>query len=156
MLHWLEAERALQEGGGFDGLVEYPIADVINGAGGPPYFTNTVPYAIALALAGKKAGLPEDVDGLALFGVDYSYTNNKKAEEGRACCEFWLGRAFERGITVQLPSDTWLMGARSRHRLYGYDTRSVSFTSNGMGGCKAAFKPIPAPTAEEIEAVYAY
>ena len=149
ILRWLKAERALQETGGFKGLVEYPLAEVINKAGGPPYFTNTVPYAIAYALA-------LGVKSIALFGVDYSYTNHGKAERGRACCEFWLGRAMERGIEVHLPVDTWLMDCNRKDRLYGYDTMSAAFAADDNGACRVAFKDKPAPTAEAIEAVYAH
>jgi hypothetical protein len=156
MLRWLRAERQLQALGGFDGLVEYPLGPVLAATGGPPYFTSTTPYAFALALAGTRAGLPNDVTSLAPFGIDYSHINAIKAEVGRACCEFWLGRCIERGMRVGMPEDTWLLGTSSKHRnLYGYDTLAITLKWDGdeveIRACNK-----PAPTAAEIEAAYSH
>lgn len=153
VIRWLDAEADLQKMGGFDGLVEFPLQEVINASGGPPYFTSTPAYAIALALAGKSAGLPEDVTKIALFGIDFSHINVFKAEVGRACCEFWLGRCMHHGIEVQLPEDTWILGTDTRNRLYGYDTRSISFNFDEKPA-RLVFKDKPAPTAAAIEQSY--
>ncbi len=156
VLLWLTAEKKLRARGGFAGLLEYPLEDVLNATGGPPYFTSTVPYAIAMALAGKAAGLPEDVTELALFGIDYSHVHAIKAEVGRACCEFWLGRCIQSGIQLKLPPDTWLLGTSSRTRnLYGYDTQAVDVAWDGSR-CTVTTKLKPAPTAEQIERAYSH
>lgn len=156
VMRWLKAERTLQKRGGFEGLVPYPICEVLNGSDGIPYYTSTVPYAIAMALAGKAAGLPEDVTMIAPFGVDYSHVNVVKAELGRACCEFWLGMCKAKGIELHLPEDTWLLGTNTRNRLYGYDTQAISFVRDENGGLAMVFKDKPAPTAEEIERAYCF
>jgi hypothetical protein len=156
VMRWMLAEKKLQARGGFEGLVPYPLPEVLSNTGGPPYFTSTTPYAIAMALAGKAAGLPEDVTWLAMFGIDYSHINAIKAEVGRACCEFWLGRCIERDIKLQMPADTWLLGTSSKHRLYGYDTQSVSVSFDEDEHCSVIVKNKPAPTAEEVEEDYSH
>jgi len=156
VMRWMLAEKKLQARGGFEGLVDYPIAQVLSNTGGPPYFTSTVPYAIAMALAGKAGGLPEDVDWLAMFGVDYSHINIIKAEVGRACCEFWLGRCIERDIKLQMPVDTWLLGTSTKARMYGYDTASLNCAFAEDGTCTVTMKIKPAPTADEIEGDYSH
>ena len=157
MLRWLHAEKKLQARGGFEGLVEYPLAPVLSATGGPPYFTSTVPYAIAMALAGKAAGLPEDVTELSPFGIDYSHVNAIKAEVGRSCCEFWLGRCIERGIHLKLPPETWLLGTSSRHgNLYGYDTQALSVVWDADQRCTVSVKNKPAPSGEQIEQAYCH
>ena len=156
VMRWMLAEKKLQARGGFEGLVDYPLAQVLSNTGGPPYFTSTVPYAIALALAGKAADLPEDVEWLAMFGVDYSHINAIKAEVGRACCEFWLGRCIERGLKLQMPQDTWLIGTNTKARMYGYDTSAVSCAFDEEGNCTVTLKHKPAPTAEQVEEDYSH
>jgi hypothetical protein len=149
---WLQAERDLQEEGGYEGLVEYPLETVMRETRGLPYFTSTPAYALALALAGKAGGLPEDVTSIAPFGIDFSHINAIKAEVGRACCEFWLGRCYEKGIDLKMPEDTWLLGTSTKSNLYGYDTRTARFELDGT----IQFKDKPAPTAAEIEAAYSH
>jgi hypothetical protein len=157
MLRWLRAERKLQARGGFEGLVEFPLAQVLGATGGPPYFTSTVPYAIAMALAGKAAGLPEDVTELSPFGIDYSHINAIKAEVGRSCCEFWLGRCIEKGVHLRLPAETWLLGTSSQGKnLYGYDTQAISVSWDKDKNCEVRVKSKPAPSAEEIERAYSH
>jgi hypothetical protein len=157
VMRWMLAEKKLQERGGFDGLVEYPLPQVLSATGGPPYFTSTVPYAIAMALAGKVAGLPEDVTELSPFGIDYSHINAIKAEVGRSSCEFWLGRCIEKGIHLKLPPETWLLGTSTKHKnLYGYDTQAVSVAWDADQHCTISVKHKPAPTAAEIERAYSH
>jgi hypothetical protein len=155
VMRWMLAEKKLQARGGFDGLVDYPLGPVMSFAGDPPYFTSTTPYAIAMAAAGKAAGLPEDVTTLAMFGIDYSHINAIKAEVGRACCEFWLGRCVERGIRLQMPKETWLLNTNTKTRMYGYDTQSASFKFED-GCCTVTLKNKSAPTAEQIEDDYCH
>lgn len=157
VMRWMLAEKKLQARGGFEGLVEFPLGPVMTATGGPPYFTSTVPYAIAMALAGKAAGLPEDVTELSPFGIDYSHINAIKAEVGRSCCEFWLGRCIEKGISLKLPPETWLLGTSSRQKnLYGYDTQAVSVAWDGAQNVTLDIKMKPAPTAEAVERAYSH
>jgi hypothetical protein len=88
--------------------------------------------------------------------VDYSHVNIVKAEVGRACCEFWLGRCMERDIQLQMPTDTWLLSTSTKNRMYGYDTQSLSAEFDGQGMCTIHYKNKPAPTAEEIETDYCH
>src|SRR5690606_26683501 len=84
----------------------YPLQAVINEFGFP-YFNGTVAYAIPYAwLKGVKE--------LSLFGCDYAWLNQpQKAERGRGCCEYWIGRVMERGMKVRVLSmSTLLDGGR--------------------------------------------
>ena len=101
---------------------EYPLEWVINRTGGN-YFNNTVPYAIAFAIA-------LGVKRLHVYGADYGYDDQPwKREKGRACTEWWLGLAAGRGVELVVPGDTTLFDAASSKpgELYGYDTEWVTF-----------------------------
>lgn len=97
------------------GLVEFPLQEVVNSVG-TWYLNNTVAYAIAFAIAAK-------VKKLYVFGVDFSYKKNvHSAEMGRACCEFLLSKAIERGIQVGIAPSSGLMDTNvaAQEKLYGY------------------------------------
>lgn len=97
------------------GLVEYPLEEVVN-AVGTWYINNTVAFAIAFAIAAK-------VEKLMVYGVDFSYKGNVHfAEAGRACCEFLLAKAIERGIQVGIAGSSGLMDTNvpANEKLYGY------------------------------------
>lgn len=97
------------------GLVEFPLEEVVN-AVGTWYLNNTVAYAIAFAIAAK-------VKKLMVYGVDFSYKGNVHfAEAGRACCEFLLAKAIERGILVGVAQNSSLMDTSLPYneKLYGY------------------------------------
>jgi hypothetical protein len=97
------------------GLVEFPLEEVVN-AVGTWYFNNTVAYAIAFAIAAK-------VKKLMIYGVDFSYKGNVHfAEAGRACCEFLLAKAIERGIQVGIAQTSSLLDTSlpPNEKLYGY------------------------------------
>jgi hypothetical protein len=97
------------------GLVEFPLEEVVN-AVGTWYLNNTVAYAIAFAIAAK-------VKKLMIYGVDFSYKGNVHfAEAGRACCEFLLAKAIERGIQVGIAQTSSLLDTSlpPNEKLYGY------------------------------------
>ena len=97
------------------GLVEFPLEDVVN-AVGTWYINNTVAFAIAFAIAAK-------VKRMMVYGVDFSYKGNVHfAEAGRACCEFLLAKAIERGIEVGIAGSSGLMDTNvpPNEKLYGY------------------------------------
>jgi hypothetical protein len=146
----LKAERALQEEGGYDGLVPLPIQDVLNSTGGPLYFNSTPAYAVAFAM---HLG----VEAVACFGMDYASTEKHRGERGRACVEYWLGRAVSIGISVLLPRETWLMDANRAEaaRAYGYDVTDIHVEQDDNGKAVVTFptKPI-LPTAAEVEEAY--
>lgn len=133
----------------YPALVEFPLQDVLNNLG-HDYFNNTAAYAVAFAI---HTGATE----ISLFGMDYTYPNQHKAEKGRACVEFWLGQAHARGVKINLPKTTTLMDSccPKASRLYGYDTLDVGFNMQDDGTVKLDFKPRETlPTAAEIEKNY--
>lgn len=136
---------------GYPGLVAFPLEDVLNAGldnAGAPYFNNTVAYAIAYAVfIGVKR--------ISLFGIDFTRPNAHHAEQGRACCEYWLGVATSRGIEITVPDSSTLLDACAppAERLYGYDGVEVSFhPENGRLKVKMTEKALP--TAAEIEDRY--
>jgi hypothetical protein len=135
----------------YPGLVAYPLADVV-AATRFAYFNSTAAYAVAFAIF-------LGVSRLTVFGNDFTYPNAHDAEKGRACVEFWLGMAAQRGIRIAMPQTSSLMDAchTQAARLYGYDTLEVKLQDNGRGGLAVAGfteRPGPLPTAEEIERQY--
>lgn len=135
---------------GYPGLVEFPLAEVMNSCGGVAYFNSTAAYAVAYAvhLGVKK---------ITLFGCDFTYPNAHDAERGRACVEFYLGIAKARGIAIGLSDRTTLMDgiATREERIYGYDTLDVHFEHAEDGRVIAKFSERPRlPSAAEIEARY--
>jgi len=104
----------------YAGLVEYPLDEVVRDTGFV-YFTTTVAYAIAYAIHLRT------VKVLSLFGLDFTYPDGRMAERGRACAEFWLGVASQRGIRISIPSTSSLMEscAPQSRRLYGYELCDV-------------------------------
>jgi hypothetical protein len=97
------------------GLVEFPLEHVVNSVG-TWYINNTVAFAIAFAIAAK-------VKQIMVYGVDFSYKGNVHfAEAGRACCEFLLAKAIERGIEVGIAGSSGLMDTNvpPNEKLYGY------------------------------------
>jgi hypothetical protein len=99
----------------FPCIVEYPLEDVVNTLQSS-YFSNTVAYAVALAV---HIG----VKNLFLFGCDYNYSGaNKSFEDGRGCVEFYLRAAQERGISVHIAANSSLLDTNKklRDKMYGY------------------------------------
>lgn len=139
---------------GYPGLVAFPLEEVLNrkadGNGGAPYFNSTAAYAIAYAV---HIG----VQRISLFGLDYTLANHHHAEQGRACCEFWLGIAAARGIQITVPDTSSLMDAcePDRNRLYGYDCVDVHLRDQDDGSVKIEMtERADIPTASDIEARY--
>jgi hypothetical protein len=97
------------------GLVDFPLNEVMN-ACGTGYFNNTVAYAIGYGIAAKVAEIH-------LYGIDFSYKGYVHfAEAGRACCEFLLAKAMERGIKVGIAQGSSLLDTNEpiASKLYGY------------------------------------
>lgn len=134
----------------YPGLIDYPLADVMNSCGGVAYFNSTAAYAVAFAvhLGVKK---------ITLFGCDFSYANSHQAEQGRGCVEFYLGMFRGRGGVVGLPNTTSLMDAVATNgqRLYGYDTVDVAIGHDETDKIVLNFtQRATLPTAAEIEQRY--
>lgn len=138
---------------GYPGLVAFPLEEVLNGdldgSGGVPYFNSTAAYAIALAV---HIGVKQ----ISLFGIDYTLPNAHHAEQGRACCEFWLGVAAARGIEITVPETSTLLDACAppEERLYGYDGAEVIFHNRPDGKLRLEMRARELPSAGEIEARY--
>lgn len=134
----------------YPGLVEYPLADVLNSCVGIPYLNNTAAAAVAFAI---HIGVKQ----ITCFGMDYTYANAHDAERGRACTEFYLGVARARGIEIGLTSGTSLMDScePAQLRLYGYDTLDLDIAADEAGRLSIVATPrAELPTAEEIERAY--
>jgi hypothetical protein len=158
MLRWLKKHPGpvytsiIREG--YPGLVAFPLQDVLNRGldsnGGAPYFNSTAAYAIAFAIfIGVKR--------ISLFGLDYTLANSHHSEQGRACCEFWLGIAAARGIEITIPDTSSLLDAcaPADQRVYGYDCVDVHLKDQDDGSVKVEFtEKEKQPTAEDIEARY--
>lgn len=135
----------------YPGLVEFPLEAVITDLG-HAYFNNTAAYAIAYAI---HRGFEE----IGCFGLDFTYPRAHDAEKGRACCEFWLGVAHQRGIQLAFAETTSMFDycLPFGDRLYGYDTLDVTVERRETGGAKVTMLPRPddqLPTAAEIERRY--
>lgn len=92
--------------------VEYPKGRILQEFGEPrAYFTNHIAWMIALALT-------EGVSTIGIWGVEYGIQSEYQNQ--RASCEFWIGRAVERGVKVILPSQCTLLGQPKG--LYGYES----------------------------------
>lgn len=91
----------------------YPIERIVSGFE-PSYFTNTISWLLALAIA---MGFEE----IQLYGVDMAQDSLLQAEysQQRPSCEWLIGIAQGRGIRVVLPPGSDLL--KTSH-LYGFDT----------------------------------
>jgi hypothetical protein len=98
----------------FPGAVAYPIREVCSKLG-YAYFNSTVAYAVALAIH-------EGVKHLKLYGCDFTGAPNADGQSGRACVEFWLGRATLQGMRVTVAPSSTLCDQQSGRVLYGYST----------------------------------
>lgn len=104
----------------FPCLREYPLEQVINEAGSP-YLNNTAAYAIAFAIA-------IGVERMSLYGIDFIHMDSHDAPAGRECCEYWIGRAHQRGITVAISHRSSLLGMQpggGHGPFYGYETQHI-------------------------------
>jgi hypothetical protein len=152
-LETLQAERELMQGGGFEGLVEFPLEAVVNKFRAHPYFNSTVAYAIALAAY--------EGHDMTIYGADFHYPTNVTpegralAESGRACCEFWIGIAVASGLHVDITNTSTLMDAGQGSGPYGYDGKHIKGEVKLADG-RIAFEltDVPLPTAAEIERRY--
>ena len=91
-------------------LVSYPIDEVIRYFG-TDYFTNTVDYAIALAIYRKFTGI-------GLYGVNMS--NATEYAYQKPGVEFWIGQAMGRGIKVTVHGNLSTILKTRDGLLYGY------------------------------------
>lgn len=134
----------------YPSLVEFPLQDVVNMVP-TAYFNSTAAYAVAYAIY-------KGATKISCWGMDFTYPDVHDAEKGRACVEFWLGVAAERGIELAMPKTTSLMDAYNSQaeRFYGYDCVNLDF-SNQDGKVVVQMdekSPDEYPTAEQVEHSY--
>jgi hypothetical protein len=153
MLRWLRTHPGpiytSRKYAGYPGLVEFPLADVINSCG-IAYFNSTAAYAVAYAV---HIGVKK----ITCLGMDFTYANSHQAEKGRGCVEFHLGIAKARGIVIGLPDNTSLMDAIAPidERVYGYDAVCLDMEEDERGYVSVRMTPRDrVVTAEEIERRY--
>lgn len=92
-----------------EGAFPYPLAEIVEQFGG--YFTNTVSYLIALAIATEP-------DEIGVWGVDMAQSDEYRAQ--RPSCEYFLGLAVGKGIKITVPAQCDLLKTAG---LYGFDPR---------------------------------
>jgi hypothetical protein len=90
-------------------LENYPVEDVVRKLG-REYFTSTIAYALAYALA------VENVGEIGLWGIDL--VHGTEWGDQRPCAEYWIGRAEAMGIKVTIHEQSALLKQRFR---YGYE-----------------------------------
>lgn len=153
MLEWMRLHKGpiitSRPHSDYPGLVEFPLEEVVNACPNG-YFNSTAAYAVAYAIW-------LGVEKISLFGCDFTYPDAHDAEKGRACVEFWLGVASERGIKIVVPKTTSLLDALSTQdeRFYGFsDTRTMDIKREGERIVIGFSERTELPTAEEIEARY--
>lgn len=135
----------------YPGLIEFPLAAVLQEFGGWAYFNNTSAYAVAYAVF-------LGVERLEVYGNDFTYADAHHAEKGRGCVEFWLGVALARGIDVKVPHASSLLDSCCpEQRLYGYDTLALEFGRDAHGNVEVKKTPRDEaawPTADQVERAY--
>lgn len=87
--------------------VRFPREEIIKVFG--RYFTNSIAWMIAHAMV-------EGVDEIGLFGVDMAQDTEYRYQ--RPCCEYYIGLAVGRGITVHIPPQSDLLKSQ---KLYAMD-----------------------------------
>jgi len=130
--------------------LEFPLQKVMDYFRWNGYFNNTAAYAVAYAIY-------KGFTRISLFGIDFTYPNSHDAERGRACVEYWIGVALEKGIIVEVPQSSTLIDAMypERERWYGYDTYDLKVFQDAEGKLKFQFdERTDLPTADEIEEAY--
>lgn len=153
MLRWLKAHRGApvmtsRAHPEYPTLIAYPLEDVLNTC--PTlYFNSTPAYAIAYAI---HIGVKQ----LSLFGLDYTWPNAHEAERGRACVEYWLGRAMQRGMIIRIGDHSTLMDSNTSEaeKFYGYDTVDVAVSVDGNRVIVTQSERQITPSAADIEARY--
>lgn len=87
---------------------KYPLAWVLDKLKARPYFTGTVAYMLALALA-------YEFERIELYGIELA--SDSEWFYQRDCVTYWLGIAQGRGVEIYLPEESTLLKAK----LYGYE-----------------------------------
>ena len=79
--------------------IKYPLDEIVKEFN-TDYFTNTITYMIAYAIY-------LGVSKIRMFGIDAPYGG--QYHQDKSGVEYWIGRAAERGITVEIPEGSWVL-----------------------------------------------
>lgn len=77
------------------------------------YFTSTFAYQVALALY-------EGCEHVGVYGAELAYGTQRERTVEYACLMYWIGRAVERGVVVEVPKESLLGRHPGR---YGFEYR---------------------------------
>jgi hypothetical protein len=113
-LEWLQREHPfpifmLDEDPAFPSVRRYPIEAIVAKLG-RDYFTSTIPYALAFALA------LDDVAEVGTWGIDLAH--DSEYADQRPCAEYWMGHLEASGVKLTIHKDSALLKQRGR---YGYE-----------------------------------
>lgn len=122
--------------------VRFPIEEVCE-ALGDDFLNSTVAYAIAWAMV-------TGVKDLWLYGCDFHYPNQTRAEEGGQCAAYLLGLSRHFGMSFHMPNQTTLLGCYQAKEVQpmGTGTYSRSTVKRPLYGyAKQPFFPEEDPNA---------
>lgn len=94
-------------------LTNYPLQEVI-AYFGVDYFTNTVDYALALAIY-------EGFSEIDIYGVNMTFGSEYEFEKPGV--EFWIGQALGRDIKIKVHGETSTILKTRDGLIYGYGTK---------------------------------
>lgn len=99
----------------YPGSLAFPFWEVVDRCcpAHRPYFTNTIDFLVCLAIL-------ERFDTIALYGVDFISDIDDEYYKMRQSLEYYLGRAIEAGILLEIPADSALL---KTDRVYGFEPR---------------------------------
>lgn len=89
---------------------EFPLDEIVEKYH-TKYFANTICYMVAYAMY-------SGVNGIALYGVDH--INYREYMIARCGLEYWLGRAQQSGIDLEVAGDSAILNTITG-KLYGYE-----------------------------------
>ncbi len=104
----------------YPGSLAYPFWQVVDRCcpHQRPYFTNTIDFLVCLAIL--EAEKPPKTEVIALYGIDFISDIDDEYYKMRQSLEYYLGRAEEMGIRLEIPADSALL---KTDRVYGYEPR---------------------------------
>lgn len=129
-------QRRFVQSGQFPGAVEYPLDEMSERFG--RYFTSTIGYMLALAIA-------EGYTWIGMYGIDLA--SDVEYQQQRPNTEYLIGLARGMGITVEIAPSSALLKAG---HLYGYEK-----PLGDHGGIAAATRAHTAVLKKKLEETFA-
>lgn len=109
----LSRKAAKKNGVPYVDLTNYPLGEIVDRFG-VDYFSNTVDYALALAIY-------EGFTEIDLYGVNMAFESEYEYEKPGV--EFWVGMAMGHGIEVTVHGNESTILKTRDGKLYGYGTK---------------------------------